>query len=83
VTNQICKHSVKNAISENQIADLRASLIAATVDVVTGVCWRRDEDGVTREYRCDDTFGVVTYAAREWQGEEVRDDEYIHQVVST
>ena len=48
-------------------ADLRASLIAATVDVVTGVCWLRDEAGVMREYRGDDTVGVVTYGGREWQ----------------
>ena len=57
---------------QNTPADLRASLIAATVDVVTGVCWLRDEDGVAREYRGDDTVGVVTWAGREWQGEEVR-----------
>ena len=51
---------------QNTPADLRASLIAATVDVVTGVCWLLDEDGVAREYRGDDTVGVVTWAGREW-----------------
>ena len=45
---------------------LRAALIAATVDVVTGVCWLRDDDGVAREYRGDDTVGCVTWAGREW-----------------
>ena len=52
-------------------ADLRAPLIAATVDVVTGVCWLRDEAGLPTTYTGDDTVGVVTWAGREWKCAEV------------
>ena len=45
---------------------LRAALIAATVDVVTGVCLLRDEAGLPTTYTGDDTVGVVTWAGREW-----------------